>query len=124
MADKYYQEFENTVQRDELIAGTEHTRLENVSVKGGAEFSRGCILAGTDNLFEPAKAAADAKKVLVIAAEDYFSADSAVGVTSAYTAGNFTLEKLSTGSSVVGAADFKESLRQVGIFETSMHEIF
>ena len=124
MSEKYYQKFENCVERDELIAGTENVRLENISVKGGAEFNRGCILAGTSGIFEPAKAAADAEKVLMIAAEDYISADSAVGVTSAYATGNFTLEKLSTGSSVVGAADFKEPLRQVGIFETSMQEIF
>ena len=81
-------------------------------------------MAGTSGIFEPAKAAADAEKVLVIASEDYISSGSSVGVTSAYTAGNFALEKLSTGSSVVGAADFKEPLRKVGIFETSLHEIF
>ena len=120
----YYLKVDDTVQRDELIAGTENLRLENVSIKGGAEFSRGCILAGASGIFEPASAAADKNKVLVIAAENYADTGSEVGVTSVYTSGNFHTEKLSTGSSVVSAADFKEPLRQVQILQTSLKEVF
>ena len=123
---EYYSEAQNTVERDELFAGTDiPVRLENVSVAGGEKFSRGCILAGVSGIFASTTNTQDAAKVLVIASEDYEAAGaSEVGVTSVYTSGNFHTERLSTGSSVVGAADFKEPLRQVGIFETSMHEIF
>ena len=106
----YYLKVDDTVQRDELIAGTENLRLENVSITSG--------------IFEPASAAADKNKVLVIAAENYSDTGSEVGVTSVYTSGNFHTEKLSTGSSVVSAADFKEPLRQVQILQTSLKEVF
>ncbi len=123
---EYYSEAQNTVQRDELFAGTDiPVRLENVSVSGGAEFSRGCILAASvaGGVFAPVNSSVDATKVLVIASEDV-QADSLGAVTSVYTSGNFHTEKLSTGSSVVSAADFKEPLRKVDIIETSLHEIF
>lgn len=119
---KYMISVENTVPLDELFAGGEiPVRIENVSVKGGAEFSKGCILGGASGIFEPVKTASDGEKVLVIAAEDFSSSSTAV--SSVYTSGNFHTEKLSTGSSVVSAADFKENLRQVNIIETELREI-
>lgn len=121
----YFGRISNTVHHDDLFAGPETpVRIENVSIKGGAEFSRGCILAGTSGLFEPVKVAADAEKVLVIAAEDFSSDSSETAVTSVYTSGDFHTEKLSTGASVVSAADFKEPLRKVGILQTALKEIF
>ena len=121
MAD-YLVKFEDTAPQDGLFAGGEiPVRIENVSVKGGSEFERGCILAGASGIFEPAKAKSDGEKVLVVAAEDFSS--SSTGVASVYTSGNFHTSKLSTGSSVVSAADFKEELRQVDIIETELREI-
>ena len=109
----YVEKVHDTVKLDELFAGNETpVRVENVSLKSGAEFSRGCILAGASGVFEPVSAAADAKKVLVIAAED---AASDTSVATVYTSGNFNLQKLSTASSVVSAADLVEPLRQVDI---------
>lgn len=108
----YVEKIHDTITRDELFAGVETAvRLENVSLKGGAV--RGEILAGVDGLFEGAKATSDAEKVLVIAAENV--EETSTVVTSAYTSGDFNLKKLSTASSVVSAADFKENLRQVNI---------
>ena len=108
----YVEKVHDTVKLDELFAGNETpVRLENVSVSGGAV--RGEILAGEDGVFAGVKSSLDAEKVLVIAAENV--EETATAVTSAYTSGNFNMQKLSTASSVVSAADFVEPLRQVDI---------
>jgi len=109
----YFEKVES-IKRDELFAGIEvPVRLENVSLSGGAV--RGEILASSisGGVFAGVSSSLDAEKVLVIAAEDV--TDTQTVVTSAYTSGDFNLQKLSTASSVVSAADFKENLRKVDI---------
>lgn len=118
---KYFDKVEGTVKRDELFAGVEVAVLtENVSLASGAEFQRGCILAGASGVFQPVTSSADASKVLVISAEDV---ESDSKVATAYVSGIFNTAKLSTGASVVSAADFKEPLRQVNILLADTKQI-
>lgn len=112
---EYFMQTDKFGYQDDLIAGGD-LRVENASVKGAVE--RGMILAGVNGVFAPVtlKSAID----LVIAAEDYSETDTAV--CPVYVSGDFHLEKLSTGSSVVSAADLRENLRKDNIFITSMQE--
>lgn len=115
----YFEQINNTVKRDELFAGIEiPVRVENVTLSGGAV--RGEILGGASGVFTGVSSSLDAEKVLVIAAENVES--TATTVTTAYTSGDFNLQKLSTASSVVSAADFKENLRQVNIIISDTKE--
>lgn len=115
----YFEQITDTVGRDELFAGVEiPVRVENVSLSGGAV--RGEILAGTAGVFSGVSSSVDAAKVLVIAAENV--TDTSTTVTTAYTSGDFNLQKLSTASSVVSAADFKEPLRKVNILISDTKE--
>ncbi len=109
---KYLETIES-VKRDELFAGVEIPAItENVSLASGAQFKRGCILGGASGVFAPVTSAADAEKVLVIAAEDI---ESGTTVATTYVSGIFNTAKLSTGDSVVSALDFKDALRDGNI---------
>ena len=112
---EYFMQTDKIDYQDDLIAGGDF-RVENVSVKG--EFGRGMILAESGGIYAPVTIASADN--LVVAAEDSTSSGTAIGA--AYVAGNFHLEKLSTGSSVVSAADMRENLRKDNIFITSMQE--
>lgn len=124
---KYYEEMQS-VANDELLAGGDGIplRVENHSVKGGATVERGMILSSSvsGGIYEPVKTAADAEKVLIIAAEDGEGAATDTAVMPCYVSGHFHAEKLSTGASVVSAADFKESLRQVNIIASHVEEVY
>lgn len=117
---KYYAEFSDTVERDELLAGTEQAvRVENASVSGGA--TRGMILCGSDGVYSAVTSKTDKDKPLVIAYEDV--AETGTVITPVYTSGVFNNKKLSTGASVVGALDLAESLRRDNILLTEIKSV-
>ena len=120
-----YAEIFNGITRDELQAGHDiPVKLFNVNVGANAEIKRGDLLCATamSGTFSLASSAADASKVLMIAANDY-TADSVGGVTQAYTSGVFNRERIHIGASLTSDA-FEPELRNQNIHLTSIQDKF
>ena len=118
---KYYEEFTG-FRADELLGGTEFpVELCNVKTATNASLSRGDLICGESmsSIFAPAGTANDAKKILMIAAED-FVADSLHAVTSAYASGKFCREKINVANGDL--ADFEAEMRKQGLWLTSLKD--
>ena len=118
---KYVEEFTG-FREDALLGGTEiATEIYNVRTSDNASLSRGDLICGSSmsGVFAPVSGAADANKILLIAAED-FVADSLHAVTSAYAAGKFNREKLTCAGGSI--ADFEFEMRKQGLWLTSLKD--
>ena len=118
---KYLEEFDG-FRADELLGGTEYpVEIFNVKTASNASLSRGDLICGSSmsGTFSLVSGAADANKILLIAAED-FVADSLHAVTSAYASGKFCREKINVANGDL--ADFEASLREQGLWLTSLKD--
>lgn len=107
---------------DALIGGTHFpVVVQNISVAADAEILRGELLCASvsGGTYAPVSTAADAQKVLCIAADD-FTADSLHTATNAYFAGVFNKEKIIIGNDSLTADNFAQSLRTQNIHLTSL----
>lgn len=112
-------------QADELIADTAFPiRIENISVSSTATLTRGdLICAGSlSGIFAPVSSAADANKILMIAAND-FVADSLNTIAQAYSSGCFSREKISFGGASLTTEPFEQELRRQNIHLRRLQEI-
>lgn len=115
------------IKRDELFGGLEEpVEVWNVNVGASAVIERGMLLAADTPTAEFAlvSTADDAKKVLVIA-RDNFTADDAHKVTQAYPSGKFNRERIKIGgTSALTLEPFEDALRKSNIRLTSIQDKF
>lgn len=121
-----YAEVFDGVQRDELIGGSDVTiRLHNVPVGANAEIERGDLLCAESigGAFSLVGSAADANKVLMIAAENY-TADSLGGAVTAYESGVFNRERVKFGNEAASltSAMFEQEMRKQNLILTSIQD--
>ena len=116
---KYTYSVENTVKRDELLAGPEqNTTIINVEVDSGTALSRGTILAGeVGGKYAPLTSADTSKSLAVVT----YDADSDSTVVSAYSEGKFHREKLIYDDSL-DLNDFETEMRRQNIILTTLFE--
>lgn len=114
---KYTYNAENTVVRDELLAGPEeNTTIINVEVDSGTALARGTILAGTVGGKYAPITSGDTSKDLVIVTYD---ADADSSVVSAYSEGKFHREKLIYDDSL-DLNDFETEMRRQNLILTTL----
>lgn len=122
-----YAEVFDGVQKDELLGGNEvGIRLYNVKVGANAEIERGDLLCGASigGAFSLVGSAADASKILTIAAEDY-TADSLGGAVTAYSSGVFNRERVRFGAAAASltADTFENEMRKQNLHLTSIKDL-
>jgi len=123
---KYFFDGEG-VQRDELLGGTGIAQtIWNINVGASAAIERGMLLGASSPTgeFSIVTGAADANKVLVIAAEDYIGGASG-GVTQAYASGTFNAERIKHGGgSSLTIEPFINEMRKQNLHVTHLQESF
>lgn len=111
----YTYKIEETVKRDELLAGSEeNVTIINVEVDSGTVLTRGTVLAGTvGGKYAPITSADTSKDIVVVT----YDAESDASVVSAYSQGKFHREKLIHS---VDLNDFETEMRRQNIHLTTL----
>lgn len=114
---KYTYKVDDTVKRDELLAGPEqNTTIINVTVDSGTALLRGTVLAGeVGGKYAPITSGDTAKDLVIVA----YDSDADATVLSAYSEGKFHREKLIYDDSL-NLNDFETEMRRQNIILTTL----